>query len=207
MDVVDESNLQRQILHNLDRIGSGRPIGEEDHRKLQPGANVLTDVRLDAPNITDIISQFDIVVDGADNFPVRYMLNDASVKLGIPVVLLDLPLRRSGMRSIRATDLPTGHASGTAATGTGLLFEVVLGVLPESSVHPGDRRSLILGSGSSLVGRYLTFDSQDMEFPGVQAPCDPENQITWENRDRIQVVPLEIDYAGATTPHLPEAAA
>jgi rhodanese-related sulfurtransferase len=88
MDVVDDSNLQRQILHNVDRVGDRKvDSAKKTLTMLNPDVNVITfDVRLDASNMEDIISQFDIVVDGADNFPVRYMLNDASVKLGIPVV-------------------------------------------------------------------------------------------------------------------------
>ncbi|HPU38911.1 MAG TPA: ThiF family adenylyltransferase, partial [Microthrixaceae bacterium] len=88
MDVVDDSNLQRQILHNMDRIGERKvDSAKKTLTLLNPDVNVIAfDVRLDASNIEDIIGQFDLVVDGADNFPVRYMLNDASVKLGIPVV-------------------------------------------------------------------------------------------------------------------------
>ena len=88
MDVVDDSNLQRQILHNVDRVGERKvDSAKKTLTLLNPDVNVITyDVRLDASNMEDIIGQFDLVVDGADNFPVRYMLNDASVKLGIPVV-------------------------------------------------------------------------------------------------------------------------
>ena len=88
MDVVDASNLQRQILHNLDRIGDRKvDSAKKTLTALNPDVNVVThDVRLDSGNMIDIISGYDVVVDGTDNFPVRYMLNDASVKLGIPVV-------------------------------------------------------------------------------------------------------------------------
>src|SRR5690606_15565065 len=88
MDVVDESNLQRQILHNMDRIGERKvDSAKKTLTALNPDVNVIThDVRLGADNIESIIADYDIVVDGAANFPVRYMLNAASVKLGIPVV-------------------------------------------------------------------------------------------------------------------------
>ena len=88
MDVVDESNLQRQILHNYSRIGQQKvDSAKETINALNPDVNVATHaVRLDASNIEEVISQYDLVVDGTDNFPVRYMLNDASVKQGIPVV-------------------------------------------------------------------------------------------------------------------------
>ena len=88
MDVVDESNLQRQILHNVDRIGERKvDSAKKTLTALNPDVNVVThDVRLGADNVMDILSGYDIVIDGADNFPVRYLLNDAALKLGIPVV-------------------------------------------------------------------------------------------------------------------------
>ena len=88
MDEVDASNLQRQILHNLDRIGDRKvDSAKKTLTLLNPDVDVVTyDTRLSAENIVDIISGYDVIVDGADNFPSRYLLNDASVKLGIPVV-------------------------------------------------------------------------------------------------------------------------
>jgi molybdopterin/thiamine biosynthesis adenylyltransferase/rhodanese-related sulfurtransferase len=88
MDEVDASNLQRQILHNLDRIGDRKvDSAKKTLSAMNPDLNVVTyDTRLSADNIMDIISGYDVIVDGADNFPSRYLLNDASVKLGIPVV-------------------------------------------------------------------------------------------------------------------------
>jgi len=88
MDVVDESNLQRQILHNLDRIGDRKvDSAKKTLTALNPDVDVVTyDTRLGADNILDILPGYDVIIDGADNFPSRYLLNDASVKLGIPVV-------------------------------------------------------------------------------------------------------------------------
>ena len=88
MDVVDESNLQRQILHNVDRIGERKvDSAKKTLTALNPDVNVVThDVRLGADNVVDILRGYDLVVDGADNFPVRYLLNDAALKVGIPVV-------------------------------------------------------------------------------------------------------------------------
>ena len=89
MDVVDASNLQRQILHNVDRIGDRKvDSAKKTLTLLNPDVNVVTyDVRLDASNVLDILAGYDVVVDGTDNFPTRFMVNDASVKLGVPVVL------------------------------------------------------------------------------------------------------------------------
>src|SRR5262245_13591195 len=88
MDEVDASNLQRQILHNVDRVGDRKvDSAKKTLVSLNPDVDVVTyDVRLSADNILDIIAGYDVIVDGADNFPSRYLLNDASVKLGIPVV-------------------------------------------------------------------------------------------------------------------------
>ncbi|MET0804578.1 MAG: ThiF family adenylyltransferase, partial [Acidimicrobiales bacterium] len=88
MDVVDESNLQRQILHNMDRIGERKvDSAKKTLTAINPDVDVVTyDVRLDAGNVVDLLSQFDVVIDGADNFPSRYLLNDASLKTDTPVV-------------------------------------------------------------------------------------------------------------------------
>ncbi len=199
MDVVDESNLQRQILHNLDRIGERKvDSAKKTIALLNPDVNVVTfDVRLGADNIEDIISGFDIVVDGADNFPIRYMLNDASVKLGIPVVHGSIfrfegqvtvfdPRNGPTYRDLLPEPPPAEMAPSCSEAG-------VLGMLPGliGTIQAIETAKLILGIGSSLIGRYLTVDTADMEFREFKLNKDPENEITWENRDRIQVVELE----------------
>ena len=88
MDVVDASNLQRQILHNMDRVGERKvDSAKKTLTALNPDVNVVTyDVRLGADNILDIIDGYDVIVDGTDNFPTRYLVNDASLLKRIPVV-------------------------------------------------------------------------------------------------------------------------
>ncbi len=121
MDVVDESNLQRQILHNMDRIGERKvDSAKKTLTALNPDVNVVThDVRLDASNVLDIIGDYDIIVDGTDNFPTRFMVNDASVKLGIPVVHGSI-FRFEGhrLRSEERADLPR-HGPRAAARRAG----------------------------------------------------------------------------------------
>ena len=120
MDVVDESNLQRQILHNLDRIGERKvDSAKKTLTAINPDVNVVThDVRLGADNVVDILSGYDIVVDGADNFPVRYLLNDAALKVGHPGrARLDLPVRGPGhgVHAPRRAVLPLLPARAPAA--------------------------------------------------------------------------------------------
>ena len=123
MDEVDASNLQRQILHNLDRIGDRKvDSAKKTLTLLNPDVDVVTyDTRLDADNIIDIIAGYDVIVDGADNFPTRYLLNDASVKLGIPVVHGSI-FRFEGMVSVfhplAGPDLPR-HGARAAARRAG----------------------------------------------------------------------------------------
>ena len=199
MDVVDESNLQRQILHSIDRIGERKvDSAKKTLQGLNADVNVITfDQRLDASNVEDIISGFDIVVDGADNFPVRYMLNDASVKLGIPVVHGSIfrfeghvtvfdPLNGPTYRDLLPEPPPPEMAPSCAEAG-------VLGVLPGivGCIQAVETIKWILGLGDNLIGRYLAFDALDMEFREFKIKIDPTNEITYANRDRIQVVELE----------------
>ena len=199
MDVVDESNLQRQILHNMDRIGDRKvDSAKKTLTALNPDVNVVThDVRLDASNIVDIISGYDIVVDGTDNFPVRYMLNDASVKLGIPVVHGSIfrfegqvtvfdPRNGPTYRDMLPEPPPPELAPSCAEAG-------VLGVLPGivGSIQALEAIKLILGHGDTLVGRLLAFDAAAMEFNEFKLNPDPKNEFTYANRDRIEVVELE----------------
>ena len=199
MDVVDESNLQRQILHNVDRIGDRKvDSAKKTLSALNPDLNVVTyDVRLDASNIVDIIKDYDVIVDGADNFPVRYMLNDASVKLGIPVVHGSIfrfegqitffdPKNGPTYRDMIPEPPPAELAPSCAEAG-------VLGVLPGivGSIQALEAIKLILGLGDTLVGRLLAFDANEMSFREFKLRKDPSVEITWENRDQIRVVELD----------------
>jgi molybdopterin/thiamine biosynthesis adenylyltransferase len=199
MDEVDASNLQRQILHNIDRIGDRKvDSAKKSLTMLNPDVDVVTyDTRLSAANIVDIISGYDVVVDGADNFPSRYLLNDASVKLGIPVVHGSI-FRFEGMVSVfdpkhgpTYRDMvpeppPAELAPSCAEAG-------VLGVLPGiiGSIQALETIKLLLGLGDPLVGRILSVDTTEMEFRVFNLRRDPANVVTWENRDRIIVQDLE----------------
>ena len=198
MDVVDESNLQRQILHNYSRIGQHKvDSAKETINELNPDVNVETHpVRLDASNIEEVISKYDLVIDGTDNFPVRYMLNDASVKLGIPVVHGSIfrfegqvtvfdPQNGPTYRDMVPEPPPPELAPSCAEAG-------VLGVLPGiiGCLQALEAVKMILDLGDTLIGRLLTFDATEMSFREFKLRKDPNLEITWENRDRVQIVEL-----------------
>ena len=199
MDVVDESNLQRQILHNYQRIGQAKvDSARQTITELNPDVEVRThNVRLDSSNIEEIIKQYDLVVDGADNFPVRYMLNDASVKHGIPVVHGSIfrfegqvtvfdPKNGPTYRDMVPEPPPAELAPSCAEAG-------VLGVLPGiiGCLQALEAVKLILDLGDTLIGRLLTFDATEMSFREFKLRRDPDIKITWENRDKIEVVELD----------------
>lgn len=199
MDEVDASNLQRQILHNIDRIGDRKvDSAKKTLTLLNPDVNVVTyDTRLDASNIMDIIAGYDVIVDGADNFPSRYLLNDASVKLGIPVVHGSIfrfegmvsvfhPLEGPTYRDMVPEPPPAELAPSCAEAG-------VLGVLPGivGSIQALEVIKLLLGLGEGLVGRILSVDTTDMSFRTFNLRPDPANEVTYANRDRIIVQELE----------------
>jgi sulfur-carrier protein adenylyltransferase/sulfurtransferase len=206
MDVVDASNLQRQILHNLDRVGDRKvDSAKKTLTMLNPDVNVVTyDTRLSAENVMEILAGYDVIVDGADNFPSRYLLNDASVKLGIPVVHGSI-FRFEGMVSVFHPILgptyrdmvpeppPAELAPSCAEAG-------VLGVLPGivGSIQALEALKLILNLGESLIGKILAIDTTEMSFRTFKLQRDPKNAVTYDNRDKIQIRDLE----GACAPWL-----
>jgi len=210
MDVVDESNLQRQVMHNMDRIGERKvDSAKKTLTLLNPDVNVVTyDTRLAAANVMDILAGYDVVVDGADNFPSRYLLNDASVKLGIPVVHGSIfrfegqvtvfdPLNGPTYRDFLPVPPPAELAPSCAEAG-------VLGVLPGivGSLQALEAIKILLDLGDTLRGRILAFDSLEMTFREFKLQIDPDNEVTYANRDRIEVTDVE----GLCMPVMSEAA-
>ncbi|MGH9116378.1 MAG: molybdopterin-synthase adenylyltransferase MoeB [Acidimicrobiales bacterium] len=182
MDVVDESNLQRQILHNVDRLGERKvDSAKKTLTALNHDVNVVThDVRLGAGNIVDILSGYDVVVDGTDNFPVRYLLNDASLKVGVPVVhgsifrfegqaTVFTPYAGPCYRCLIPEPPPADMAPSCAEAG-------VLGVLPGivGSIQALEAIKLLLDLGDPLVGRLLAYDSLEQSFRTFKVNRDPE---------------------------------
>ncbi|HXN59280.1 MAG TPA: molybdopterin-synthase adenylyltransferase MoeB [Acidimicrobiales bacterium] len=181
MDVVDESNLQRQILHNIDRVGERKvDSAKKTLTALNPDVNVVTyDVRLGADNILDIIDGYDVILDGTDNFPTRYLVNDASLLKHIPVVHGSIfrfegqatvfdPYNGPCYRCLIPEPPPAELAPSCAEAG-------VLGVLPGiiGSIQAIETIKLLLGLGETLVGRLLSYDALEESFRTFKVRRDP----------------------------------
>ena len=200
MDVVDESNLQRQILHNMDRIGDRKvDSAKKTLTAINPDVNVVTyDLRLGADNVEQILGEgWDVIVDGTDNFPTRFLVNDAAVKLGIPVVHGSIfrfegmvtvfdPKRGPTYRDMVPEPPPADMAPSCAEAG-------VLGVLPGiiGTLQAIEAIKLILDLGDPLIGRLLAYDSLEQSFREYKVRVDPANEITYDNRDRIVIAELD----------------
>jgi molybdopterin/thiamine biosynthesis adenylyltransferase/rhodanese-related sulfurtransferase len=182
-DVVDDSNLQRQIVHSTDRLGEPKVLSaKRTVEALNPDIRVLPyEERLTSENVDRILSEgWDVIVDGADNFPTRYLLNDASIWHGIPVVHGSI-FRFEGQvtvfqpgagpcyRCLFPQPPPPELAPSCAEGG-------VLGVLPGiiGSIQASEALKLILDRGDSLVGRLLLFDALGTTFDEVVVRRNPE---------------------------------
>jgi len=182
MDVVDESNLQRQILHNLDRVGMRKvDSARRTIELINPDVTVETyDVRLGADNILDVIDGYDVIVDGTDNFPTRYLVNDAALLKRIPVVHGSIfrfegqitvfdPYVGPCYRCMIPEPPPAELAPSCAEAG-------VLGVLPGivGSIQALETIKVLLGLGETLVGRLLAFDALEESFRAFKVRRDPQ---------------------------------
>src|SRR5438105_1745955 len=192
-DEVDLSNLQRQVIHSSERIGVAKvDSAEEAVAALNPDVHVEKyPVRLGAENIVEIISGYDVVVDGLDNFPTRYLLNDASVRLGIPVVSAAIlgfegqlsvfkPFDGPCYRCLFPVPPPAELAPSCGANG-------VLGVLPGTMglLQATEVVKLILGQGEPLIGRLLMYDALAARFTEVKVRRDPECPICSRDPEAI----------------------
>jgi molybdopterin/thiamine biosynthesis adenylyltransferase/rhodanese-related sulfurtransferase len=192
-DTVDLSNLQRQVIHTSDRVGVRKvDSAEETIRALNPDVNVQKyPVRLGPDNIMDILPDYDIVVDGLDNFPTRYLLNDASVRLRIPVVSAAIlgfdgqlsvfkPYDGPCYRCLFPTPPPPELAPSCGANG-------VLGVLPGTMglLQATEVIKLIIDAGDPAIGRLLMYDALAATVTEVRVRRDPDCPVCSREPEEI----------------------
>src|SRR6201985_673841 len=192
-ETVDLSNLQRQVIHNSNRVGVPKvDSAEETITALNPDVHVEKyAVRLGPDNIMDILPGYDIVVDGLDNFPTRYLLNDASVRLKIPVVSAAIlgfegqlsvfkPYDGPCYRCLFPVPPPAELAPSCGANG-------VLGVLPGTMglLQATEVIKLILGEGEPLIGRLLMYDALSARVTEVKVRRDPDCPICSRDPESI----------------------
>jgi len=181
-DTVDSSNLQRQIIHGTKDVGRSKIASAKDRiHDINPHVEVVAyETRLTSANALDIIKDFDVVADGTDNYPTRYLVNDACILLGKPNVYGSI-FRFEGQASVfGAPDGPCYRCLYPEPPPPGLVPSCaeggVLGVLPGivGTIQATETIKLILGDGEPLVNRLLLFDAWTMRFREVKLRKDPE---------------------------------
>ncbi len=184
-DEVDLSNLQRQVIHTQDRVGTPKvDSAEQSIKEINPDVNVIKyPVRIGADNIMEIIEGYDVIVDGLDNFPTRYLLNDASVRLQIPVVSASIlgfdgqisvfaPYEGPCYRCLYPTPPPAELAPSCGANGVLGALPGVMGVLQAIEVV-----KLVTGAGDPLIGHLLLYEALGTSFTDLKVQRDPDCPI------------------------------
>jgi len=192
-DVVDLSNLQRQVLHTTERVGRPKvESAKQTIEALNPDVDVVTyEQRLDNSNVLEVIEPYDVIIDGLDNFPTRYLLNDASVRLRKPVVSASIlgfegqlsvfvPYEGPCYRCLYPEPPPAELAPSCGANG-------VLGVLPGTMglLQATEAIKLVIGEGDPLIGRLLLYDALGATFTELKIHRDPDCPICSRPPDLI----------------------
>ncbi len=198
-DVVDASNLQRQILHNTSRIGVPKvESARTTLTELNPDVRVIAhQVRLTAENVLSIIKDYDLIVDGADNFQTRYLLNDAALILNKPVLHASifrfegqlttfLPWQGPCYRCLYPEPPPAGMAPSCNEAG-------VLGVLPGviGVLQATEAVKVLLGIGETLSGRLLIYDALGAKFRELKLRRDPQCVVCSDREKKIELIDYE----------------
>ena len=213
-DVVDESNLQRQIIHGQSDIGRSKAESARDSvLEINPLVTVnVHETRLDNDNVLDIFSQYDLIVDGTDNFATRYLVNDACVLLGKPYVWGSI-YRFDGQASVFWSEYgpcyrclypeppPPGMVPSCAEGG-------VLGVLCASvgSIQVTEAIKVLTGVGDPLVGRLMIYDALEMTYRAVKVRKDPECPLCGKNPTITELIDYEA-FCGTVSDEAQQAAA
>jgi adenylyltransferase/sulfurtransferase len=211
-DVVDESNLQRQIIHGQSDVGRPKAISAaESVKEINPLVNVVIhEQRLDTDNVMELFSQYDLIVDGTDNFATRYLVNDAAVLLGKPYVWGSI-YRFEGQASVFWSEHgpcyrclypeppPPGMVPSCAEGG-------VLGVLCASigSIQVTEAIKVLTGIGEPLVGRLMTYDGLEMTYRAMKVRKDPNCVLCGDNPTVTGLIDYEA-FCGALSDEAAEA--
>ena len=195
-DTVDESNLQRQIIHGQSDIGKSKAISaKEKIAEINPNVNVVVhEVRLDTGNVMELFSQYDLIVDGTDNFATRYLVNDACVLLKKPYVWGSI-YRFDGQASVFWAEYgpcyrclypeppPPGMVPSCAEGG-------VLGVLCASigSIQTTEAIKLITGIGEPLIGQLMIYDALEMSYRKIKVRKDPKCPLCSEKPSQTELL-------------------
>ncbi len=213
-DVVDESNLQRQVIHGQSDIGRPKAESARDSvREINPYVQVnLHEQRLDSSNVMEIFAPYDLIIDGTDNFATRYLVNDACVLMGKPYVWGSI-YRFDGQASVFWAEHgpcyrclypeppPPGMVPSCAEGG-------VLGVLCASigSIQVNEAIKLLMGIGEPLVGRLMVYDALEMSYHDIKVRKDPECAICGKNPTVTELIDYEA-FCGVVSEEAQQAAA
>ena len=214
-DTVDESNLQRQIIHGQSDIGKSKAqSAKEKIAEINPYVNVIThETRLDTSNVMEIFSQYDIIVDGTDNFATRYLVNDACVLLKKPYVWGSI-YRFDGQASVFWAEYgpcyrclypeppPPGMVPSCAEGG-------VLGVLCATigSIQTTEAIKVLTGVGEPLIGSLMVYDALDMSFRKIKVRKDPNCPLCSDNPTQTVLLPDYEAFCGVLSDAAQEASA
>ncbi len=206
-DTVDESNLQRQIIHGQSDIGKSKALSaKEKISEINPYVKVIThELRLDVSNVMEIFSQYDIIVDGTDNFATRYLVNDACVLLKKPYVWGSI-YRFDGQASVFWAEYgpcyrclypeppPPGMVPSCAEGG-------VLGVLCASigSIQATEAIKVITGVGEPLIGSLMIYDALEMSYRKIKVRKDPHCPLCGDNPTQTELLPDYEAFCGVLT--------
>ncbi len=211
-DVVDLSNLQRQILHNVDRVGVSKvESARETLRKLNPDVKVIAhNEPLNSTNVMEIIKEYDVIVNGCDNFPTRYLINDAAVMAGKPLVDGSIfqfegqvtVYNHNGSacyRCLYPAPPPPGEVPSCAEGG---VIGVLAGVI--GSLQALEAIKIILGVGDVLAGRLLLFDALGNDFREVKVRRNSHCPVCGDDPSIIELIDYE-QFCGSPFPRMEEA--
>jgi len=198
-DIVDSSNLQRQVIHGMSTVGLSKLDSAEIRlRDLNPDIVIEKyNVPLTSENALEIFEDYDVIVDGTDNFPTRYLVNDACVKLGKPNVYGSI-FRFEGQLSVfYAKEGPCYRCMFPEPPPPGLVPSCaeggVLGILPGTigTMQATEAIKLLLGIGNPMIGRMLLYDALEMEFNTIKVRKNPECPVCSKPVDEIELIDYE----------------